>query len=182
MRAVPRCRPRNEAEHRLELLFYCSGDVEAVDSHQQRAVPVFVSELKDHRLVPGETALLECVVAGDPPPEIVWTRRGHPLLDKTRYRPTRPPILSGAGFTTPTRPPTLSRPGFTRPTRPPALSGAEFTRPTRPPTLSRPGFTRPTRPPTLSWAGLVGPLGLLPSVGRGLLGPLGLLPSVGRVW
>ena len=153
MRAVPRCRPRNEAEHRLELLFYCSGDVEAVDSHQQRAVPVFVSELKDHRLVPGETALLECVVAGDPPPEIVWTRRGHPLLDKTRYRPTRPPILSGAGFTTPTRPPTLSRPGFTRPTRPPTVSGAGFTRPTRPPTLSRPGFTRPTRPPTASGAG-----------------------------
>ena len=108
MRAVPRCRPRNEAKHRLELLFYCSGDVEAVDTHQQRAVPVFVSELKDHRLVPGETALLECVVAGGPPPEIVWTRRGHPLLDKTRYRPTRPPILSGAGFTRPTRPPTVS--------------------------------------------------------------------------
>jgi len=46
---------------------------------------VFERELTDQRLLPGETASFDCEVTGHPPPEIVWSRRGHPLLDKARY-------------------------------------------------------------------------------------------------
>jgi len=63
-------------------VFWCLGDAESSDS--QRA-PVFDTELTNQCLLPGQTALFKCVVSGYPPAEIVWTRRGHPLLDKTRY-------------------------------------------------------------------------------------------------
>ena len=57
---------------------------ESDTSGPQRA-PVFETQLTNQCLLPGRTATFECVVSGHPPPEIVWTRRGHPLLDKARY-------------------------------------------------------------------------------------------------
>jgi len=52
---------------------------------QSSRAPVFETQLMNQCLLPGQTALFECIVSGHPPPEIVWTRRGHPLLDKARY-------------------------------------------------------------------------------------------------
>jgi len=46
--------------------------------------PQFVKQLTNQRLQHGGTAYFECKVDGYPPPEILWTRRGHPLVDKTR--------------------------------------------------------------------------------------------------
>ncbi len=46
--------------------------------------PVFNRGLINQLLQPGRTAHFECQVDGFPPPEILWTRRGHPLVDKTR--------------------------------------------------------------------------------------------------
>jgi len=61
------------------------GEAEVASYSSMRA-PVFDSQLANQRLLPGQTATFKCVVSGHPPAEIVWTRRGHPLLDKTRYR------------------------------------------------------------------------------------------------
>lgn len=46
--------------------------------------PLFQKQLTNQCLQHGGTAYFECKVDGYPPPEILWTRRGHPLVDKTR--------------------------------------------------------------------------------------------------
>jgi len=60
----------------------CVGDGDAGAAVR---APVFEAPLSNQCLLAGQTALFKCVVSGHPPAEIVWTRRGHPLLDKTRY-------------------------------------------------------------------------------------------------
>ena len=47
-------------------------------------VPVFSRPLINQCLYYGGTAYFECKVDGYPHPEILWTRRGHPLVDKAR--------------------------------------------------------------------------------------------------
>jgi len=63
-------------------VFCCAGES---DSSEPQRAPVLLTQLTNQCLLPGQTATFECVVSGHPPPEIVWTRRGHPLLDKARY-------------------------------------------------------------------------------------------------
>jgi len=63
-------------------VFCWLGDTEVGQSVRS---PVFETQLTNQCLLQGQTALFECVVSGHPAPEIVWTRRGHPLLDKARY-------------------------------------------------------------------------------------------------
>jgi len=46
--------------------------------------PLFQKQLTNQCLYLGGTAYFECKVDGYPPPEILWTRRGHPLVDKAR--------------------------------------------------------------------------------------------------
>jgi len=46
--------------------------------------PLFQKQLTNQCLHLGGTAYFECKVDGYPPPEILWTRRGHPLVDKAR--------------------------------------------------------------------------------------------------
>ena len=46
--------------------------------------PLFQKQLTNQCLQHGGTAYFECKVDGYPPPEILWTRRGHPLVDKAR--------------------------------------------------------------------------------------------------
>lgn len=52
------------------------------------STPLFESTLVNQQIVFGGTAYFECRVTGYPPPEILWTRRGHPLVDKSRYKST----------------------------------------------------------------------------------------------
>ncbi|ELT91002.1 hypothetical protein CAPTEDRAFT_39478, partial [Capitella teleta] len=52
------------------------------------SAPVFDVQLAPQPLHRGQTAYFECQVSGYPPPEILWTRRGHPLVDKARYKST----------------------------------------------------------------------------------------------
>jgi len=49
--------------------------------------PFFQRQLTNQPLQLGGTAYFECKVDGYPPPEILWTRRGHPLVDKARSVP-----------------------------------------------------------------------------------------------
>ena len=56
----------------------------ALSPRQPESAPVFEIQLVNQPLYPGQTAHFECQVQGYPPPEILWTRRGHPLVDKTR--------------------------------------------------------------------------------------------------
>ena len=53
------------------------------------SVPEFVHKMANLPLSYGTNAYFECQVHGHPPPEILWTRRGHPLVDKTRSVFTR---------------------------------------------------------------------------------------------
>ena len=46
--------------------------------------PVFDKKMSNQPLSHGQTAYFECKVCAYPPPEILWTRRGHPLVDKAR--------------------------------------------------------------------------------------------------
>lgn len=46
--------------------------------------PIFEKTMTNLLLLPGYDAFFECKVTGNPPPEIIWTRRGHPLWDKNR--------------------------------------------------------------------------------------------------
>ncbi len=59
-----------------------------VSPRPQETKPRFVNALSNQPLQFGATAYFECKVQGYPPPEILWTRRGHPLVDKTRYKST----------------------------------------------------------------------------------------------
>ena len=52
---------------------------------QPESAPQFAIQLTNQPITLGGTAHFECKVAGFPPPEILWTRKGHPLVDKTRY-------------------------------------------------------------------------------------------------
>jgi hypothetical protein len=52
------------------------------------SAPLFEKKLTQQMLKPGQTAYFECKVSGYPPPEILWTRKGYPLVDKTRYKST----------------------------------------------------------------------------------------------
>ena len=60
----------------------------AISPRPQEVKPTFINSLTNQPLQFGATAYFECKVHGYPPPEILWTRRGHPLVDKTRYKST----------------------------------------------------------------------------------------------
>jgi len=47
--------------------------------------PVFDQPMRDLYQQPGSTAHFQCHVTATPPPEIIWSRRGRPMLDKERY-------------------------------------------------------------------------------------------------
>ena len=49
------------------------------------SAPVFEIQLMNQPLTYGATAYFECKVQGSPAPEILWTRKGHPLVDKDRF-------------------------------------------------------------------------------------------------
>lgn len=41
--------------------------------------PTFSKELKDLKIVDGDTLTLSCIVIGDPEPQVTWTKNGKPL-------------------------------------------------------------------------------------------------------
>ena len=55
---------------------------------QPETSPNFTLKLTNQQCLAGSTAHFECKVKANPPAEILWTRRGHPLVDKTRYQST----------------------------------------------------------------------------------------------
>ena len=57
----------------------------APSPRQPESAPLFTIKLSNQPCNSGQTAHFECKVKAFPPPEILWTRRGHPLVDKARF-------------------------------------------------------------------------------------------------
>lgn len=48
--------------------------------------PTFVKPMENIKVTPmGETAVLECMAAGSPPPSLTWLKNGQPLKESQRY-------------------------------------------------------------------------------------------------
>ncbi|XP_014664077.1 PREDICTED: palladin-like [Priapulus caudatus] len=48
--------------------------------------PSFIKQLGTIKLVEGNSAFFECIVRGQPDPEIIWSRRGVPIMTGYRYK------------------------------------------------------------------------------------------------
>ena len=48
------------------------------------AAPKFVEKLQDLEITAGKKAVIDCVVEGEPEPDIKWTFEGQPLKESDR--------------------------------------------------------------------------------------------------
>jgi len=53
---------------------------------KKSAAPKFVEKLLDVEIIAGKKAVIDCVVEGEPEPDIKWTFEGQPLKESDRIK------------------------------------------------------------------------------------------------
>ncbi|CAG5126018.1 unnamed protein product, partial [Candidula unifasciata] len=60
--------------------------VDESEIKEREVPPEFISLTRDTKAIQGEPVTFDCQITGTPPPQVYWTKEGHPLPDSPRWK------------------------------------------------------------------------------------------------